>query len=488
MPVTIEQIAVILACARIGVIHSVVFAGFSYQALNTRIEDAGSKYLVTADFTYRKGKSIDLLSTVREAVKGIKGFKKTIVFKREKDTKLNEDELDLTNEISKCSKVLAAPQMNSEDKLFILYTSGTTGKPKGIVHTTAGYNLYTHVTSKYTFDLKDDDVYWCTADCGWITGHSYVIYGPLSNHVTGLLYEGAPDFPDAEIWWKIIEKYKVTKFYTSPTAIRMLMSYGSALPSKHNLKSLKILGSVGEPLNKAAWVWFSKYVGGDKCPLVDTWWQTETGGHMITTPPGLPQKPGIAGLPYFGFKAMVVSKSGKELPAGTKGFLVIKGNWPSALRDCWNNHQRFKKYWTEIPGYFFTGDVAIKDEDGYIRILGRSDDIIVVAGHNIGSAELEAVITTHKKVAEAAVIGIPDEVKGNKIIAYVTLMKGSNPNEGLAMEIKEHVGSTYGKHGRPEKIVFIEKLPKTRSGKIMRRVLRAKELEQDPGDTSTLEE
>jgi acetyl-CoA synthetase len=488
MPLTIEQIAVTLACARIGAVHSVVFAGFSYQALNTRIVDAGSKFLVTADYTYRKGKKIDLLSVAREGTKGVNGFEKTIVFKREEDTKLSENELDFSREISKCAKEFEAPAMDSEDKLFILYTSGTTGKPKGIVHTTAGYNLYTHLTTKLTFDLRENDIFWCTADVGWITGHSYVIYGPLSNHATILIYEGAPDFPDPEIWWKIIEKYKVSIFYTSPTAIRMLMSHGKNLPLKHNLKSLKILGSVGEPLNESAWRWYHKFVGGEKCGIADTWWQTETGGHMITTLPGIAQKPGYAGLPYLGIEALIVDKYGKELPAGTKGFLVIKGNWPSSLRDVWNDRARFEKYWTEIPGFYFTGDVAIKDKDGYIRILGRSDDIIVVAGHNIGSAELEAVITSHKKVSEAAVIAIPDAIKGNKIIAYVTLMKGVNPNEGLAGEISEHVGSTYGKHGRPEKIVFVGKLPKTRSGKIMRRVLRAKEGGGDLGDTSTLEE
>jgi acetyl-CoA synthetase len=488
MPLTIEQIAVTLACARIGVIHSVVFAGFSYQALNTRIVDAGSKFLVTADYTYRKGKKIDLLSVAREGIKGVSGFEKTIVFKREENTKLSENELDFSREISKCAKEFEAPAMDSEDKLFILYTSGTTGKPKGIVHTTAGYNLYTHLTTKLTFDLKENDIFWCTADVGWITGHSYVVYGPLSNHATTLIYEGAPDFPDPEIWWKIIEKYKVSIFYTSPTAIRMLMSHGEDLPTKHDLTSLKILGSVGEPLNESAWRWYHKFVGGEKCGIADTWWQTETGGHMITTLPGIAQKPGYAGFPCLGIEALIVDKYGKELPAGTKGFLVIKGNWPSSLRDVWNDRARFEKYWTEIPGFYFTGDIAIKDEDGYIRILGRSDDIIVVAGHNIGSAELESVIASHGKVSEAAVIAVPDAIKGNKIIAYVTLMKGVNPNEGLAGEISEHVGSHYGKHGRPEKIVFVDKLPKTRSGKIMRRVLRAKEGKEDLGDISTLEE
>jgi acetyl-CoA synthetase len=477
MPITIEQIAVVLACARVGIIHSVVFAGFSYQALATRVMDAGSKFLVTADFTYRKGKKINLLTTTREAAKGIQGFEKTIVYKREDGTVLNDNEIDFSGEVSRCSKVLEAPQMDSEDPLFILYTSGTTGSPKGILHTTGGYNLYTHITSKYTFDLKENDIYWCTADVGWITGHSYIIYGPLSNHATSLIYEGAPDFPSPEIWWKIIEKYKITKFYTSPTAIRMLMSYGDALPAKYDFKSLKILGSVGEPLNESARVWFSKFIGQNKCPVVDTWWQTETGGHMI-----------VNGRPYFGFKSLIVDRTGKELPNGTKGFLGIKGNWPSSLRGCWKNKARFEKYYTEIPGFFFTGDIAVKNTDGHIKILGRSDDKIVVAGHNIGSGELEAIIASHEKVAEAAVIGIPDAIKGSKIVAYVTLMKGTNPNEGLVGEITEHVGRTYGKHGRPEKIVFVDKLPKTRSGKIMRRVLRAREMGENLGDTSTLEE
>lgn len=477
MPLTIEQIATILACARVGIVHSVVFAGFSYQALNTRILDCGSSFLVTADYTYRKGKKIDLLSVAREGIKGAKEFKKTIVFKREENTKLNENELNFVQEVSKCSEIFEAPPMKSEDKLFVLYTSGTTGKPKGIIHTTAGYNLYTHLTTKNTFDLKDGDIFWCTADCGWITGHSYVIYGPLSNHTTNIIYEGAADFPDSEVWWRIVEKYKVSIFYTSPTAIRMLMSYGRDLPSKHDLSSLRILGSVGEPLNESAWLWYEKFVGNNKCRIVDAWWQTETGGHMITT-----------GLPNFGIEVLIVNKSGKELPSGKKGFLVIKNCWPSSLRGVWNNRERFEKYWTEIPGFYFSGDIAVKNKDGYIKILGRGDDIIIVSGHNIGSAEIETAIAAHEKVAEAAVVAIPDEIKGNKIVAYVTLMKGTNPNEGLAQEIAEHVGSTYGKHGKPEKIVFVDKLPKTRSGKIMRRVIRAKENNQDLGDVSTLEE
>lgn len=488
MPMTIEQIAVILACARIGVVHSVVFAGFSYESLSTRIEDAKSKFVVTSDFTYRKGNKIDLLSTVRESVKNIKEFKKTIVFKREKKTILKENEVDLVANYSEFSDKLEAPQMDSEDPLFILYTSGTTGKPKGIVHTTAGYNLFTHITTKYSFDLKEKDIYWCTADSGWITGHSYIIYGPLSNHATTLIYEGTPNFPDSEVWWRIIDKYKVTIFYTSPTAIRMLMAVGYNSPLNHNLSSLRILGSVGEPLNESAWIWYDEYVGKSKCPIVDTWWQTETGGHMITTPPGLSEKPGMAGIPYFGLEALIVNESGEEVSEGQKGFLVIKGNWPSSLRDCWGDPNRFEKYWTESPGFFFTGDIAVKDKDGYVKILGRSDDIIVVAGHNIGSAELEAILTSHKKVAEAAVIAIPDEIKGNKIVAYVTLIKGENPNDNLSHELSEHVGDTYGKHGKPERFVFIDKLPKTRSGKIVRRILRAREMGEETGDTSTLED
>jgi acetyl-CoA synthetase len=477
MPITIEQIVVTLACARLGAIHSVVFAGFSYQALATRIKDAGSKFLVTADFTYRKGKKIDLLSVAREAIKDVEDFEKTIVFKREESTVFQENEIDLVEETSKNSNEFEAIPMDSEDKLFVLYTSGTTGKPKGIIHTVGGYNLYTHITTKYTFDLKETDIYWCTADPGWITGHSYVIYGPLSNHATSIIFEGAPDSPTPDVWWKVIEKYKISIFYTSPTAIRMLMSYGKEYPDKHNLESLRVLGSVGEPLNGSARDWFSKFIGRDNCPVMDTWWQTETGGHMI-----------VNGIPYFGFEALVVTKSGKEVDSGNKGFLVIKGTCPSMLRGCWNDKSRFEKYFTEIPGFYFTGDIAIKDKEGVIKILGRSDDIIVTAGHNIGSAELEAIINSHGKVAESAVIGIPDEVKGNKIVAYVILMKGENPNEGLSFEISEHVGTTYGKHGRPEKIVFVDKLPKTRSGKIMRRVLRAKETGEDSGDTSTLED
>ena len=488
MPLVIEQIVATLACARIGVIHSVVFAGFSHQALNMRIKSSGSKYLVTADCTFRKGREIDLLPTARKAIKNIEGFQKIIVLKRKGKTVLKSNEADFREETAKYSEKCEPLPMNSEDKLFVLYTSGTTGEPKGIIHTIGGYTLYSRVTMKYSFDIKEDDIYWCTADSGWITGHSYVIYGPLLNAATTVIFEGAPDYPDPGVWWRVVEKYKVTIFYTSPTAIRMLKSFGNEFPRSYNLTSLRILGSVGEPLNVSAWNWLYEFVGGKKCFVVDTWWQTETGGHILTTVPGQDQKPGFVGLPYFGLEALIVNNSGDVLPDGTKGFLVIKGDWPASLRGCWNDRKRFEKYWTEIPGYFFTGDIAVKDEDGYIRILGRSDDIIVVSGHNIGSGELETIINTHPKVAESAVVGIPDEIKGNKIVAYVILNKGENPNEGLSYEISGHVGVNYGKHARPEKIVFVDKLPKTRSGKIMRRVLRAKENGGDCGDTSTLED
>lgn len=487
MPLTIEQIVVMLACARIGIIHSVVYAGFSYQALETRISDAQSRFIATADFTYRRGKNIDLLSVVREARKNIDFVEKTIVFKREKTTSLTDNEINFEEEIQKESKEFKAPELDAEDPLFILYTSGTTGKPKGILHTQAGYNLFTHVTNKYTFDLKKKDLFWCTADTGWITGHSYVVYGPLSNHLTSIIYEGAPDYPDSETWWKIIEKYKVTIFYTSPTAIRMLMTYGNSLPARHNLDSLRILGSVGEPLNASAWMWYYKYVGKENCAIVDTWWQTETGGHMITTFPGLPQKPGYAGLPYLGIEALIVDENGKEKPRNENGFLVLKNLWPSVLRTCWENEKRFKEYWTKIPGFYFTGDLALKDYEGYIRILGRSDDVIIVAGHNIGSAELESVIASHEAVAEAAVVGVEDKIKGQKIIAFATLVKGVEPSLTLEGKIIEYVGETYGKHARPQEIKFVDKLPKTRSGKIMRRVLKAEEEGKDVGDTSTLE-
>jgi acetyl-CoA synthetase len=487
MPQIIEQVISILACARIGAIHSVVYAGFSYQALSTRMTSADSRYLITADFTYRRGKKVDLLEVAREAAKESKTAVKKIVLVRESTTKLQENEISLEKETSSLNGFIDAQVMDAEDPLFILYTSGTTGKPKGIVHTVGGYSLYAHITTKYTFDVRKDDVYWCTADNGWITGHSYIIYGPLSNHMTSILYEGAPDYPTPETWWKIIEKYGATIFYTSPTAIRMLMSYGDKYPKGHNLTTLRLIGSVGEPLNSSAWLWYHKIIGQGKCSIVDTWWQTETGGHMITTLPGLDQKPGYAGLPYFGIVAKVVDRNGKEKKNGEKGNLIINGSWPSVLRDCWHDKKCFEGYYQKIKDCYFTGDIAVKDNDGYIRILGRSDDVIQVAGHGISSAEIESVVTSHKSVVEAAAIGVPDAIKGYKIIVYAVLVKSVQSSEDLEKEIIGYVGKVYGKHGRPERVEFVDKLPKTRSGKIMRRVLKAEEEKKNPGDISTLE-
>lgn len=378
--------------------------------------------------------------------------------------------------------------MDSEDPLFILYTSGTTGKPKGVMHTTAGYNLITHYTTKMTFDIKKDDVFWCTADIGWITGHSYIVYGPLSNGATSLIYEGAPNFPDAGHWWSIVERFRVNSFYTAPTAIRLFMKFGKEYPAKYDLSSLRVIGSVGEPINPEAWHWYYDNIGKGQCSIVDTWWQTETGGHMITTLPSVTQKPGTAGLPMFGVKADVVNKDGESLPPNTVGLLVIKDVWPSALRTCWGDHPRFRKYWTEIKDYYFAGDLATKDEDGYITILGRADDVLNVSGHRIGTAEVESALVAHNAVAEAAVIGKPHEIKGESIKAFIVLKEGQTEDEHLIREIKFKVRRELGSLAVPDEIEVVDKLYKTRSGKIMRRVYKAKELGQPIGDISTMED
>lgn len=486
MPLTLELITTMLACARIGAIHSVVYGGFSAPALKGRIEDAESKVVITASFTKRRGKEINLKAVVDEAITGLNFIQKVIVFRRNED-QLKENEVDFNELLENQSEELEAEVMDSEDPLFILYTSGSTGKPKGVVHTTGGYNLFTHYTTKLTFDIHNNDIFWCTADCGWITGHSYVVYGPLSNGVTSVIYEGAPDYPDAGIWWSLIEKYKVSKFYTAPTAIRMFMKFGEEIPKKYDLSSLKIIGSVGEPINTEAWEWYYNNIGNSKCPIVDTWWQTETGGHMITTLPALTQKPSRAGLPFFGVDADVVNSEGESIEPNTQGLLVIKKPWPSALRTCWKNQERFEQYWTEVKNYYLSGDIATKDEEGYITILGRHDDVIKVSGHRLGSAEIESCLDSNEAVAECAVIGLPDEVRGECIKAFVILKAGGEPTDELIQELKSQVSKDISKLAVPQEIKFVDKLPKTRSGKIMRRVLRAQELGQDLGDTSTLE-
>ena len=489
MPLVIEQLAAMLAVARIGAIHSVVYAGFSANALKMRIEDAKAKVVITSTWTKRRGKKIDLKSVVDEAVKDLDFVEKVVVLQREGDQlELKDKEIDF-NELIKHQSPSCQPQvMDAEDPLFILYTSGSTGKPKGVLHTIGGYNLYTHITTKYVFDIHEDDIYWCTADPGWITGHSYMVYGPLSVGTTSVIAEGAPDYPDPGRWWSIIEKYRVNIFYTAPTAIRLFMKYGEEWPAKYDLSSLRVLGSVGEPINPEAWLWYYKNIGRENCSIVDTWWQTETGGHMITTVPAYPQKPGKAGKPFWGIEADVVNKQGEPVAPDEVGYLVIKKPWPSALRTCWGEPERFEKYWTEIKNYYFTGDTATKDKDGYIMILGRADDVINVSGHRIGTAEVESALVSHPAVAEAAVIGKPHDVKGESIKAFVILRKEQEPSQELEKELKLHVRKELGSLAVPDEIEFVEKLPKTRSGKIMRRVLKAKELGMPLGDISTLED
>jgi acetyl-CoA synthetase len=490
MPNTIEAVACMLACARIGAIHSVVFAGFSEGALRLRIDDAKAKVVITASYTKRRGKKIDLLATVQRAIDGLEFVEKVVVWDRDKDVLNGESKLFVSlDELIKTSSLHCEPEaMDAEDPLYILYTSGTTGKPKGVLHTTGGYMVGTYYTTKVVFDIKEDDIYWCTADIGWVTGHSYIVYGPLAVGTTSLIVEGAPDYPDPGRWWSYVEKYRVNIFYTAPTAVRMFMRYGEQWPAKYDLSSLRVLGSVGEPINPEAWHWYFKNIGREKCVIVDTWWQTETGMHMITTIPSYPAKPGKAGKPFFTIEALIVDKNGNVLPPNTIGNLVIKTPWPSMLRTCWGEPERYEKYWNTIPGYYLTGDLASYDEEGYIMILGRADDVLNVAGHRIGTMEVESALVDYPAVAEAAVIGKPHEIKGESIKAFVILKKGHEPSEKLIEEIKHHVKQVLGPIAVPDEIEFVEKLPKTRSGKIMRRVLKAQELGLPVGDISTLED
>ena len=490
MPLVPEQIIAMLACARIGAVHSVVFAGFGPAALNMRIQDASAKVVITADSSVRRGKTIPLKSIVEEALINAPSVEHVIVLRRQ-DPPVDLRpglELDFNEIMNSAPQDCPAEVMDAEDPLFTLYTSGSTGKPKGIVHTCAGYMVGTYYTSKYIFDMKDPDIFWCTADPGWITGHSYIVYGPLAIGATVFISELTPDYPDAGSYWSLIEEQKITIFYTAPTAIRMFMKMGEQWPYKYNLSSLRIIGSVGEPLNPEAFEWYYHVIGKDKVPILDTWWQTETGMHMITTMIGEPMRPGFAGKPIPGVDADVVDKDGKSVKPGTGGLLVIKSPWPSMLRMVWKDDERYRKYWETIPGVYTVGDLAVKGKDGYIMILGRSDDIIVVAGHNIGTAEVESSLVSHHAVAESAVIGKPDAMKGNSIKAFVILRLGNSPSDKLKNDLVYHVRMTLGPIAVPQEIEFVDKLPKTRSGKIMRRVLKAKEMGLDPGDISTLEE
>jgi len=489
MPLVPEQIIAMLACARIGAVHNVVFGGFGAAALNMRIQDAGAKVVITADISIRRGKAIQLKAIVDEAVLNTPTVETVVVLRRRDPlVDLHENELDFYELMAGLPDTCPPEVMDAEDPFFILYTSGSTGKPKGILHTCGGYMVGTYYTSKYIFDIKDNDIYWCTADTGWITGHSYIVYGPLAVGATVFMSELTPDYPDAGSYWKLIEEQKVTIFYTAPTAIRMFMKMGEVWPDKYDLSSLRIIGSVGEPLNPEAFEWYYHVIGKKKCPILDTWWQTETGMHMITTMIGEPMRPGFAGRPIPGVEADVVDKDGNSVKPGTGGLLVVKSPWPAMLRTVYKDDERYRKYWYTINGVYAVGDLAVKGKDGYIMILGRADDIIIVAGHNIGTAEVESALVSHHAVAEAAVIGKPDAMKGNSIKAFVILRVGHEPSEKLKKDLLHHVRNTLGPIAMPHEIDFVDKLPKTRSGKIMRRVLKAKEMGIDPGDISTLEE
>jgi acetyl-CoA synthetase len=495
LPMVPEAAIAMLACARIGAVHSVIFGGFSSESIKDRTENCEASMIITADGGYRRGKVVALKDNVDTALaSGAPSVKKVIVLRRTNSTVHMQHGRDVYwhEEMEKVPAQCPAKGFDSEHPLFLLYTSGSTGKPKGILHTSGGYLTGTYSTSKYVFDLRDDDVYWCTADVGWITGHSYIVYGPLANGATLLMYEGAPDWPDKDRFWKIIEEYSVTILYTAPTAIRAFIKWGDEYVKKHDLTSLRLLGSVGEPINPEAWIWYHKVIGGGRCPIVDTWWQTETGAIMITPLPGAtPTKPGTATLPFFGIDAAILDETGKECGPDEAGKLVIRQPWPSMLRTIYGDKQRYKDtYWSEYPGgIYLAGDGARRDKDGNFFIVGRLDDVLNVSGHRLGTAEVEGALVSHPAVAEAAVVGRPDEIKGQAVVAFVTLKTGIEPTAALNKELKLHVGKVIGAIARPDDIRFTATLPKTRSGKIMRRLL--KEIcagGEVKGDTTTLED
>ena len=501
MPMVPEAAVAMLACTRIGAIHSVVFGGFSAQSVADRIQDSQAKMVLTSDGGFRRGGVVPLKENVDNAlkikVKGrfiTKSIESVIVLRRTKNKVTMKKGRDFWwhEEQAKASAECKPAKLNSEHPLFILYTSGSTGKPKGILHTTAGYLLGAKLTSKYVFDLKDNDVYWCTADIGWITGHSYVVYGPLANGATTLMYEGAPNWPGPDRFWDLVEKHRVSILYTAPTAIRAFMKWGEEWPRKHDLSSLRLLGTVGEPINPEAWMWYHRVIGGSRCPIVDTWWQTETGGIMISPLPGVtPTKPGTATLPFFGVKPEVVDDNGKAVPKNSGGKLVVRQPWPSMLRGIWGDPKRFvETYWSEVKGNYFTGDGCRQDKDGYFWIVGRIDDVLNVSGHRIGTAEVESALVSHPQVAEAAVVGRPDEIKGQALVAFVTLKGSDKGDKKLLEELRQHVGKEIGPVAKPDNIRFADALPKTRSGKIMRRLLKqiAAGNVEVQGDTSTLED
>jgi acetyl-CoA synthetase len=498
-----ETVVAMLACARLGCAHSVVFGGFSSEALRDRINDCGAKVLLTQDGAWRRGNVVPLKKMADAAVDQTPSIQKVVVLKRVGHDKAPvemkegrdvwwEDLIGRKPSDGAMKRATEPDAFDAEHPLFILYTSGSTGKPKGVLHTTAGYLAGTHVSTKYVFDLKDSDLYWCTADVGWVTGHSYIVYGPLSNGASCMLYEGAPNFPDWGRFWHIIERHGVTILYTAPTAIRAFIRAGEEWPSRYDMSSLRLLGSVGEPINPEAWTWYHRVIGGGRCPIVDTWWQTETGAIMLTTLPGaVYSKPGSTGLPFFGVEIEVVKDRGDTVGVNEGGKLVIKRAWPSMARTLWGDDERYlKTYWDVIPNVYFTGDGARRDEDGYFWVVGRIDDVLNVAGHRIGTAEIESALVSHPSVAEAAAVGKPDDLKGQALVVFVTLKSGQKADKDLKGKLSEHIDREIGKFARPDQIRFTDSLPKTRSGKIMRRLLKeiASGATEAKGDTSTLED
>ncbi|MBE2189513.1 MAG: acetate--CoA ligase [Desulfobulbaceae bacterium] len=490
---TPEIIIAMLACARIGAVHSVVYGGFSVESLTERIEDSQSRVLIVADGAYQRGKIVKLKDIADEALQRAGTVEHVIVVKRTGQDVYMEPGRDMwyheLNKLPIANQPCVVEETSSEDPLFILYTSGTTGKPKAILHTHGGYMVGTYVTTKYYLDVQDADRIWCTADPGWITGHSYIVYGPLLNGATIFMYEGAPYHPYPNRWWQMIEKYGINILYTAPTAIRGFMRFGDSWANRHDLSSLRILGSVGEPINPEAWKWYHRVIGRERCPVIDTWWQTETGMHMISPFPTMPLKPGSGSLPFPGVKMEVVDEQGNPVKANEEGYLIIKTPWPAMVRTIFNDPQRMvDQYWTKYPGAYMTGDSAKIDEDGYIWVIGRVDDVIKVSGYRLGTAEIESAFVSHHAVAEAAAIGVPHEIKGNAIYAYIILKQNLQPSDELIEELRKHIAHEVGPIAKPEHIEFVDKLPKTRSGKIMRRVLKAQAMGEDPGNISTLEE
>jgi acetyl-CoA synthetase len=490
LPMIPEAAIAMLACARIGAPHSVVFGGFSAESLRDRINDAGAKVLVTADGGYRRGRVVALKDAADRAVEDTPSIEHVVVVRRgaglHAPTHMRDGRDHWYDDLmASAENACEAEPLDAEDLLFILYTSGTTGKPKGVVHSTGGYMTQVMATTNLVFDLREDDVYWCTADVGWVTGHSYIVYGPLSNGATVLMYEGAPDWPDRGRFWELVQKYGVTILYTAPTAIRAFMRWGTQWPAKYDMTTLRLLGSVGEPINPEAWMWYQQHIGGNRCPIVDTWWQTETGGIMITPLPGITEtKPGSATVPFPGITAEVLTAEGDTAGAG---YLAITRPWPGMLRTIWGDDERFREnYWARWEGIYFPGDGAKRDEDGYFWILGRVDDVLNVAGHRIGTMEVESALVDHPSVAEAAVVGRADEAKGQAIAAFVTLKEGIQPTDQLKRDLREHVAEKIGAIARPDDILFAADLPKTRSGKIMRRLLRDIAEGRAMGDTTTL--